>query len=71
MPLPIYRQGLSFENGQRLDPCVVSCWRLSPEEIAEVQRTGVVYFQAFGTTHPPVSVWGTSPFVQPVAQEGK
>jgi hypothetical protein len=69
--LPIYRQGLSFTpDGQRLDQCVVSCWQLSPEELAEVQRTGVVYFQAFGMTHPPVSVWGTSPFAQPVVQEG-
>lgn len=67
--LPIYRQGLSFTaDGQRLDQCVVSCWQLSPEELAEIARTGVVYFQCFGTTHPPVSLWGTSPFAQPEAE---
>lgn len=63
-PLPIFRQGLSFTaDGQRLDQCVVSCWELTPEELAEVQRTGRVYFQCFGRTHPPISVHGSSPFV--------
>lgn len=56
--LPIYRQ---YPDGVN-DKCVVSCWELSAEELAEVARTGVVYFQCFGLTHPPVSVWGTSPF---------
>jgi hypothetical protein len=70
MDLPIFRQGLSFTaDGQRLDQCVVSCWELTPEELAEVQRTGRLYIQAFGRTHPPVSVHGASPFV-PLPQEG-
>ncbi|GAA4362120.1 hypothetical protein GCM10023185_29740 [Hymenobacter saemangeumensis] len=59
--LPIYRQYADGVN----DQCVVSCWELSPEEQAEVARTGRVYFQCFGTTHPPVSIWGTTPFRQP------
>jgi hypothetical protein len=68
--LPIFRQGLSFTaDGQRLDQCTVSCWQLTPEEQAEVARTGVVYFQAFGRTHPPISVHGLSPFV-PLPQQG-
>jgi hypothetical protein len=61
-PLPIYRQGLSFEGGVRYEPCVVSGWKLTPEEQAEVARTGMVYVQAFGQTHPPLSIWGSSPF---------
>src|SRR5882757_2240711 len=24
-------------------PCLISCWELSPEELAEVQKTGKVY----------------------------
>lgn len=69
--LPIFRQGLSFlPNGVRMDQCVVSCWELSPEELAEVVKTGKIYFQCFGGTHPPISIHGLSPFTyQP--QEGQ
>jgi len=63
--LRIFRQGLSFTpNGQRLDLCVVSCWELSDEELAEVIRTKRIYFQALGRTHPPIMVHGSTPFVQ-------
>jgi hypothetical protein len=57
--LPIYRQA---QTTAQL-PCVVSCARLSPEELAEVNRTGVVYLQVIGHTHPPVSLHGINPFV--------
>jgi hypothetical protein len=58
--LPIYRQ---YPDGVN-DQCVVSCWELSAEEVAEIVRTGRVYFQAFGPTHPPVALHGSNPFVQ-------
>lgn len=41
----------------RLDGAIASCWRLSPDEIAEIQRTGVVWLSVWGrSTHPPVLV---------------
>lgn len=43
-------------------PLQFSCWQLSPEEIKEVQRTGVVWLNVCGISHPPVSILGTSPF---------
>lgn len=62
--LPIFRQPLP---GQQLKPgympCVVSCFQLSPQELAEVNRTGRLYLQVLGHTHPPVSISGLSPFV--------
>ncbi|HEX8658318.1 MAG TPA: hypothetical protein VF690_12320, partial [Hymenobacter sp.] len=62
--LPIFRQPLL---GQQLKPghppCVVSCFKLSAEELAEVARTGLLYLQVLGPTHPPVSISGLSPFV--------
>lgn len=43
----------TFTNGM----CSVSCWELSPEELAEVNRTGRVYLSVFsGRTQPPVFV---------------
>lgn len=45
----------TFTNGN----CSVSCWELSPEELAEVQRTGRIYLSVFwGRTQPPVFVGG-------------
>ena len=45
----------TFNNGN----CSVSCWQLSPEEVAEIQRTGRIYLSVwFGQTQPPVFVGG-------------
>lgn len=38
---------------------VISCWRLSAEELAEVARTGVVWLQVCGG-QPPVAISGTA-----------
>jgi len=40
----------------------VSCWRLSAEELAEINRTGRVWLLVTGA-HPPVVVQGNDPFV--------
>lgn len=61
--LPIFRQPTAegpLQAGER--PCVVSCFKLSEEELAEVNRTGQVYLLALGYTHPPIQVLGVSPF---------
>lgn len=37
--------------------CSVSCWELTPDELAEVQRTGRVFLTVLsGQTQPPVFV---------------
>lgn len=62
--LPIFRQPLP---GQQLKPghlpCVVSAFQLTPEEKAEFDRTGVLYLQVIGYTHPPVSIHAFHPFI--------
>ena len=55
--LPVFRDIDSGEN--------ISCWRLNPSEIAEVQRTGIVWLRVWGT-HPPVYVHGDHPFAEEV-----
>ena len=42
---------------------VISCWRFTPEELAEIARTGCAWLHSWGHTHPPVSIGGTTPFV--------
>lgn len=41
---------------------VVSCWKLTPEELREVFNTGRVWLLVRGLTMPPVAVVAESPF---------
>lgn len=47
-PLPI----------RRVEGKCLSCWRLTPEELAEIARTGVVWLSIWGSTQPPALVAG-------------
>lgn len=46
--LPIFRDQVG----------IISCWRLSDEELEEVKRTGVVWLQVLGPTHYPLIISG-------------
>jgi hypothetical protein len=48
-----------FRDGEQ----VISAWRLSPDEIAEVVATGIVWCQIKGNTQPAVYLNGNHPFV--------
>ena len=37
-------------------PVMLSCWELSPDELAKIQATGKVYLMVWGTGHPPVAI---------------
>jgi len=41
---------------------VISCWKLTAEELEEIQRTGRVWLGIVGHTMPAAWVLGTSPF---------
>lgn len=56
-PLPVWRGPL--ENGNLV---VISCWKLTEEEMEEVKRTGRVWLLVWGSTMPPVYPTGRSPF---------
>jgi len=43
-------------------PLVISCWKLTAEELEEVSRTGRVWLGIVGQTMPPAWVLGTNPF---------
>jgi hypothetical protein len=48
VPLPVRRMA---------DARLVSCWVLTPEEKAEIERTGKVWLSVWaGLGHPPVAV---------------
>lgn len=33
-----------------------TCWELTPEDLATVQRTGKIYLNVIGQAHPPVAL---------------
>lgn len=41
---------------------VISCWKFTPEELEQVQKTGRIWLGVFGETMPPVWLTGVSPF---------
>ena len=43
-------------------PAIISCWKLSPDELEEVQRTGVVWVNTLGKTLAPFSLFTKNPF---------
>lgn len=43
-------------------PVVVSCWKMTKDELEEFQRTGRVWLIVIGRTMPPVSLTATKPF---------
>jgi hypothetical protein len=48
-----------FRDGEQ----VISAWRLTPAEIADVINTGIVWCGVMGSTQPPVYLTGHNPFV--------
>lgn len=37
-------------------PCVVSCWKITQEELDEINRTGRIWLVLYGKTMPPAIV---------------
>lgn len=59
-PLPTHHYNQPIEG--KLYPAIISCWKLSPEELEEVQRTGVVWVSILGKTLAPFIVFTQNPF---------
>lgn len=61
------------------DNQIISCWRLSPEELVEVAKTGVVWVSVWGRTlYPikadgiaPLTIEGRSPKAEPIIPKRK
>jgi hypothetical protein len=45
-------------------PLVISCWKLTREELEEITRTGRLYLTVYGRTMPPVALAVGTPFTE-------
>lgn len=43
-------------------PEIISCWKLSYEDMEEIKRTGTVWLRIVGAGMPPVSLQVETPF---------
>lgn len=65
----------------KADDQIISCWRVSEDELAEINRTGVIWLAVIGQSTPPVKVSGfhlhtcggeipaAQPFIQPAKRK--
>lgn len=62
MDLSVWKgETTDFETGQDF-PVIISCWKLSKEDLDEIQKTGVVWLSITGKGMPPVSMFTENPF---------
>lgn len=59
--LPVHRG--AFPDGT---PCIISCWKVTPEDLERIKETGEVWLSIVGSGMPPVSVFTENPFAEPV-----
>jgi hypothetical protein len=57
MDLPVFR-GVTPDGW----PCIISKWKLSKEDLEEIQKTGAIYLSITGYGMPPVLLFTEDPW---------
>ena len=52
-------------------PVIISCWKVTMEELKEIQRTGRVWLMVMGPVMAPVVVSGKNPFLDRIERGEK
>lgn len=58
-----------FIDKNEKHPQVISCWKLSEEELKEIQKTGIVWMSVFAFPVPPVWIGAEKPLQEIVIDE--
>lgn len=58
-PLCISKGYTEFEG--KLIPTIISCWKLTKEELEEVNETKKIWLMIVGESMPPVTILGCKP----------
>ncbi len=62
MDLPVWEGEAPIDDAGTMQPSIISCWKLSKEDLDEIQRTGVIWLSITANWMPPVSVFTENPF---------
>lgn len=60
--LSVWKGEVPFDESGQIFPAIISCWKLSKEDLDEIQKTGVVWLSITGHGMPPVSLFTENPF---------
>ncbi len=63
-------QSLSVHRAEGPPPMVISCFKVTKEELETISRTGRVWLIVWGVTMPPVILTADSPFTPSTPQQG-
>lgn len=62
-PLNVYAGELQVIGEDKPCDVIISCWKISAEELVEINKTGRVYLIIYSKNiHPPVAICGISPW---------
>ena len=48
---------------------IISCWKLTKEELEQINKTGIIWFSVMGQSQPPIWLGTENPFIQEEARE--
>lgn len=48
---------------------IISCWKLTKEELEQINKTGVIWFSVMGQLQPPIWLGTENPFKEEEARE--
>ena len=60
--LPVWVGSVMIDEFNNLAPAIISCWKLSKEDLEEIQKTGQIWLSITGQGMPPVSLFTENPF---------
>lgn len=60
--LPVWEGQAPIDDSGAMAPTIISCWKLSKEDMEEIQRTGVIWLSVNAGGMPPVSLFTENPF---------
>lgn len=62
MDLPVFQGWSAIDEKGTMMPTITSCWRLSKEDLEEINRTGQIWLTITGCGMPPVELSTEPPF---------
>lgn len=60
--LPVWEGQAPVDESGTMAQAIISCWKLSKEDLEEIQRTGVIWLQVHAGVMMPVSLYTENPF---------
>lgn len=68
--LRVWKGNVPIDDSGATAPTIISCWRLSKEDLEEIQLNGgTVWLYITGTRMPPVSLATEHPFTEQPAEQ--